>query len=178
MEAMVIRRQPRATVGSLPAVLAVIERLKPATLVVDIEPLVARWGAPDSAFSVGASDLIRTAGDLPSVGSIVFTSNSTRDRPGLMLVSHVCVSVVPNARKPWRAAYLRNAATPVVVVGDQILTDGLMAWRLQSPFLHYNVGGGPPWPRLQAIVGNLLAPILFRSLSVDGGGSGPGDADG
>jgi predicted HAD superfamily phosphohydrolase YqeG len=47
--------------------------------------------------------------------------------------------MISRGNKPWtsrRRLGLRGVTTPVVVVGDQLLTDGLLAWRLRATHLH------------------------------------------
>ena len=47
--------------------------------------------------------------------------------------------MVSRGNKPWttrRRLGLRGHRGPVVVIGDQVLTDGVLAWRLRATFLH------------------------------------------
>ena len=49
------------------------------------------------------------------------------------------------------------------VVGDQYLTDGLLAWRFGFSFgLVEASGNQPAWPRMQLFVGHALSRMFFR----------------
>ncbi len=97
---------------------------------------------------------------VPSVTSVVYSSNSQCPRAA---DGKSCIRIVTAARKPWRTKYLHNEPRPVAVVGDQVLTDGLLAWRLRASFLQWQVAGPmPPWPRLQRRLGRIAAPFLFK----------------
>lgn len=83
----------------------------------------------------------------------------------------VPVSYVRRANKPWtrRAVLDLPCATPDepcrrAVVGDQVLTDGLLAVRLDAVFIHVVSPGAhePPGSRLMRLLGRLLTPLLFR----------------
>lgn len=84
----------------------------------------------------------------------------------------VPVSYVRRARKPWtrRAALGSRCDTPEAecrraVIGDQVLTDGLLALRLKAVFVHVTSAGAhePPGSRFMRLVGRLLTPVLFRN---------------
>src|ERR1035438_9450751 len=51
-----------------------------------------------------------------------------------------------------------------VVLGDQYLTDGLMAWHYDLPFCLVRCSEYRPtcWPRFQFILGRAIAPIFFK----------------
>jgi hypothetical protein len=51
------------------------------------------------------------------------------------------------------------------VVGDQVATDGVLAWRLGYAFVHYtpDIRRVPLGPRLMRQVGRPILPLLFRS---------------
>jgi hypothetical protein len=50
------------------------------------------------------------------------------------------------------------------VIGDQVPTDGLLAYRLGFTFLHWNprLAGVPFGPRLMHLLGRLAQPLFFR----------------
>jgi hypothetical protein len=56
----------------------------------------------------------------------------------------------------------------LAVVGDQVLTDGLLAWRCRqegAAFLHWETTLAAPWlPRAQRMIGRLLLPYFFRTV--------------
>ena len=56
----------------------------------------------------------------------------------------------------------RVHGTGTVVVGDQYLTDGLLAWRFGFSFgLVKASTHQPAWPRVQLLVGRVLCPLFF-----------------
>jgi predicted HAD superfamily phosphohydrolase YqeG len=85
--------------------------------------------------------------------------------------SGIPVTYVTRARKPWThrrrldaPCEAPEAACLRAVVGDQVLTDGLLALRLDAVFVHVTSPGAhePPGSRLMRLVGLLLTPLLFR----------------
>lgn len=81
------------------------------------------------------------------------------------------VTYVTRARKPWTRRRRLDAPCEAsaaaclrAVVGDQVLTDGLLALRLDAVFIHVTSPGAhePPGSRLMRLVGRLLIPFLFR----------------
>ena len=73
--------------------------------------------------------------------------------------------------KPWttrRRFGLRNHGSPVWVVGDQVMTDGLLAWRLGARFLHLVIDDTNEAISQSSMrrLGRRLLPIFF---SPDGG---------
>ena len=75
--------------------------------------------------------------------------------------------MVSRGNKPWttrRRLGLRGSSAPLVVVGDQVLTDGLLAWRLGATFLHLVIDDEAE-ERRQAImrrIGSVFVVMLFR----------------
>jgi hypothetical protein len=67
------------------------------------------------------------------------------------------------AAKPLRTAPYREFPRPGVVIGDQVTTDGLLAWRLGYVFLQYRppLDRIPPGPWLMDRLGRLIRPLLF-----------------
>jgi len=75
--------------------------------------------------------------------------------------------LVSRGNKPWtsrRRLGLRGTPTPVVVVGDQVLTDGLLAWRLRATFLHLVIDDEDEARRQATMrrLGSHLIGVLFR----------------
>lgn len=75
--------------------------------------------------------------------------------------------VVGGGNKPWttrRRLGLRRNGAPVVVIGDQVLTDGALAWRLRATFL-YLVIDDEQEDRRQATmrrIGRIMTRMFFR----------------
>jgi hypothetical protein len=55
------------------------------------------------------------------------------------------------------------------VAGDQLPTDGILAYRLRFTFLHYaaQLTGVPPGPELMHRWGEMVRPLLFRRSAAD-----------
>lgn len=104
---------------------------------------------------------------LRSVSVIGFVTNSRRALPAgpgrYRRRGQVKVFYVSSGGKPLRAARYRDLPQPGVLVGDQIATDGLLAWRLGGHFIHYEPTTAKPlgtW--LMNLLGAPLRPLLFR----------------
>jgi predicted HAD superfamily phosphohydrolase YqeG len=133
------------------------------TIVFDIEPLVATWDGTQDSLDRGISltlDLVLT---MPGVRAVCFATNSARRPAALRSVPGIDVSYLASARKPMHKATYARLPTPGVVVGDQVMTDGLLAKRLGYAFLHYRPQQpAPPGPRVLDIAGRLARPLIFQ----------------
>jgi len=77
--------------------------------------------------------------------------------------------VHPHARKPFFAPpeEFRRYGNDTVVVGDQYLTDGLLAWRFGFSFALVRTSvDQPTWPRVQRAIGRVLALVFFKVAEV------------
>ena len=65
--------------------------------------------------------------------------------------------------KPMRITPYRGFPRPGVVVGDQVVTDGILAWRLGYAFVQYHQrpDTAPAGPRLMGGLGRLVRPLVF-----------------
>jgi predicted HAD superfamily phosphohydrolase YqeG len=133
------------------------------TLVFDVEPLIAYWGNDQEALERGVARVVEKAATVPGVAVVCFATNSARrpaaapSHPGLRVV------YLASAGKPLRTEPYAGFPRPGAVVGDQVATDGLLAWRLGYAFLQYwPAWSGAPWgPRLLNYGGRVLRPLLF-----------------
>ncbi|MEX1141477.1 MAG: hypothetical protein WD993_08560 [Thermoleophilaceae bacterium] len=138
-----------------------------ATAVVDVEPVTAPWRSGEKALSDGLAGALRELARAGRIERIVFLTNSRRvPVDGLPAESQAVY--VARARKPWRLGAIADPSPPVAVIGDQLLTDGLLAWRLSSQgtpaiFVHWQCPKTHWWPRLQQAAGTCLRPLLFRT---------------
>lgn len=164
-----MRRTPRLVVRDRGAAFATLTELQPATLVVDIQPFVAPWRAsPDAMLSAAAALSEYLAETLPDLKAVVFATNARGGLQPPLRDERVQVTFVSTARKPWRISYVADVPRPIVVLGDQIVTDGLLAFRLRGQFLHWREHGRVPWwPRLQALIGEPLVWFVFSSMDYD-----------
>lgn len=129
----------------------------------DVEPLVAGWGTDRAALDRGVTGVLSRAAAVAGVVVVCFTTNSARrptavpSRPGVRTV------YVASAGKPFRTAAYRGLPRPAVLIGDQVATDGVLAWRLGYAFVHVvpDYGRAPAGPRLLARGGQAIRPVLF-----------------
>lgn len=137
--------------------------LSPKTMVLDVEPLVAYWDSGQEALDRGVESALARARAIPGVQVVCFSTNSLR-RPSAPLAGAGARAVyLASAGKPLRTAVYRDFPRPGVVIGDQLPTDGALAWRLGYTFLEYRPDQGsiPVGPRLMGWCGALIRPVLF-----------------
>jgi predicted HAD superfamily phosphohydrolase YqeG len=137
------------------------------TYIVDVEPLVASWRSGQQQLDDGVA---HTAGQLCAVAGVqvvCFATNSARRPAAMPACSTARVLYVASARKPLLTGLYRSLPRPGIVIGDQVITDGVLARRLGFTFLHYcpEVSGMPVGPRLLRYCGRLLLPVLFPGRS-------------
>jgi hypothetical protein len=155
-----------------------VAALSAQTVVFDIEPLVAPWYGTQNALDVGIARVLDEVAAIPSVRAVCFATNSARRPSALPSVPGIDVSYIVSAGKPVRTEPYARLPLPGVVVGDQVLTDGLLARRLRFAFLHYRPPlGGPIRPRLLDGIGKLARPLMFRQSSAPASRSDPGARD-
>ena len=152
--------QQFTNIGDLPRLVA---GLAARTLVLDIEPLVAFWDGSQEALDRGIGAALDLVVGVPGVQAVCFATNSARQPSALPRVPGIEVIYLTTARKPMSIAPYRRLPAPGVVVGDQVMTDGLLARRLGYYFLHYrHPQPGPVGPRLLDGLGLLARPLIFR----------------
>jgi len=123
--------------ADLDGVLAHITSLAATTVVFDVEPLVALWDTDRRSLVLGVEGVLdRVAVEAASVEVVVFATNSRRRLSAVPARSGLRVLYLPAAGKPLHIAAYRRLPRPGVVVGDQVATDGVLAWRLGFSFLH------------------------------------------
>jgi hypothetical protein len=138
------------------------------TMIFDVEPLVAPWHSSQEALDQGIARILGDVAAVPSVRAVVFSTNSARRPSALPACDGVQVSYLASAGKPLRTAPYRGLPRPGAVAGDQLPTDGILAYRLRFTFLHYTpkLTGIPLGPRLMHHWGELVRP-LFRRLDTE-----------
>jgi hypothetical protein len=98
------------------------------TLIFDVDGTVARQGAPPDEFRAVVNSAIDQFEIHPLVDrAIALTNGAERGVPRM----------ISRGNKPWTSRRrLGIVGVPhLVVVGDQILTDGVLAWRLGADFI-------------------------------------------
>ena len=169
-----------ARFSRLDDLLACAVRLAVKTLIVDIEPLVAPWNSGQESLDRGLARFLGQVRQIPSLRVVVFSTNSARRPAAVPPGDGIEVRYLASADKPLRTAPYRDLPRPGAVVGDQLPTDGLLAYRLGYAFLHYapDHASTPVGPRLMHRWGQLLRPVLFRHLACPPDDHSPGPAIG
>jgi hypothetical protein len=128
-----------------------------------VEPLVAWWDSGQQALDQGLAAVAGELHGLPELRVLVFATNSARRPSALPEAPGVRVIYLASAGKPLRTAPYQGLPAPGVVIGDQVPTDGLLAWRLGFTFLHWDpeLAGAPAGPRLMRLLGRLARPLFF-----------------
>ena len=152
-------RVPLTAVSSLDDVAAYLSgAASPVVLLFDVDGTVAPQGAAPAELERLVNQALDRFGAATNVTAAIALSNGAPRGVERM---------VPRGNKPWTSRRRLGLAPgdAVVVVGDQILTDGLLAWRWGGSFLHL-LGGdtvSPPRQRLTNWIGNLLRRLFFKS---------------
>jgi hypothetical protein len=142
---------------------SLVAELSAQTAVLDIEPLVAPWNGSGDELDRGINRIIEKLAHVPGLRAVCFATNSARRPSHLPDVPGIRVSYVLSAGKPLHLSPYAKLPRPGVVVGDQVMTDGLLARRLGYDFLHYRHSrGAPTGPRVLDGCGELLRPLVFR----------------
>jgi predicted HAD superfamily phosphohydrolase YqeG len=138
---------------------------EPTLLIVDVEPFVLRWDSSPTEFVSGVRRIHHNiASQCPSIARVIFASNARRLWERLAVQTAPSIDIVSRAHKPWRTSYVPEDSQRITVIGDQLLTDGLLAWRLNGTFIHLQPDPPMPWwPRLQTSLGRGLEGVLFRT---------------
>ena len=153
-----------ANVTGLDDLLTEARKLAVRTIIVDVEPLVAFWNSDQRTLDLGIARVLGEIRTVPSVRAVVFSTNSARRPSVVPACDGIQVTYMASARKPLHTAPYRDLPRPGAVAGDQVPTDGALAYRLGFTFLHYvpEMTGVPPGPALMHRWGELLRPLLFR----------------
>jgi len=151
-----------------------IAQLSVRTVIFDVEPVIAAWNSSQQTLDRGIARAVGQISAIPGLTAVCFATNSAR-RPSA-LPATAGVTFVASARKPLRTGPFLGLPRPGVVIGDQVLTDGLLARRLGYSFLHYRPGiaGMPAGTLLLYGLGALLRPALFGPARQQPGVSTPG----
>ncbi|HBW19995.1 MAG: hypothetical protein ACLPN6_00940 [Streptosporangiaceae bacterium] len=149
--------------GRLDDVLRRAGELQARTIIFDVEPLVASWDTSQRALDEGLARVLRRTSAVPGLQVVCFSTNSVRRPSAINGGSGPRAIYLASARKPIRTAPYREFPRPGFVVGDQVATDGVLAWRLGYGFLHYQPSHAqvPAGPRLLGYCGQLIRPLLF-----------------
>ncbi|MFC3688624.1 hypothetical protein [Aquipuribacter hungaricus] len=111
-------------------------RRRPSLVLLDVEPYVAPWLTGQDDLDAGVARLAARWSDQP----VLVVTNSDRVVSPHVLPAHW--GQVNVARKPFTRLQVPPGA---VVVGDQPLQDGLLAWRYRATFVRVPLPPGAPW---------------------------------
>jgi predicted HAD superfamily phosphohydrolase YqeG len=141
-------------------------KLSLRAMIIDVEPLVSWWDGRQESLDQGVVVIVAKADAVSTLRVLIFSTNSARRPSSMPTGQDIEVSYVASAGKPLRMAHYRQLPRPGAVVGDQVVTDGLLARRLGFTFLHYQppLADVPLGPRVLHRVGQLAVPLLFRRL--------------
>ncbi len=140
-----------------------LRALRPDGLLLDVEPSVSHWTDDDAALLAGLTTVrerLEAAAASRTGFRLVFVTNGRRRPAGTDHGFHY----LAQANKPWTRDLPMVGPRGWAVCGDQVVTDGLLAWRLRAPFIHL-VGPAvsPPWwPRVQAFAARPILKLLMR----------------
>jgi predicted HAD superfamily phosphohydrolase YqeG len=156
---MMLARVPIRDLQSLDEVMAFVESTDSQKVIIfDVDNTLAPQDVPLEEFGRLVNSAIDRVEANPSIARVIALSNGAQREVARM----VC-----RGNKPWttrRRLGLRGSSAPLVVVGDQVLTDGLLAWRLGATFLHLVIDDETE-ERRQAVmrrIGSIFVVMLFR----------------
>jgi predicted HAD superfamily phosphohydrolase YqeG len=154
-----LARVPIRDVQSLDEVMAFVESTDGEKVIIfDVDNTLAPQGVSLEEFGQLVNSAIDRVEAHPHIARVIALTNGPQREVARM---------VSRGNKPWttrRRLGLRGSSAPVVVVGDQVLTDGLLAWRLGATFLHLVIDDEAE-ERRQAImrrIGSIFVVMLFR----------------
>ena len=104
------------------------------TMIFDVEPLVAPWHGSHESLDRGMARILGEVRTVPSVRG-VFATNSARRPSAVPACEGLQVRFLASAKKPPRTAPYHDLPRPGAAAGDQLPTDGILAYRLGFTFL-------------------------------------------
>jgi hypothetical protein len=146
---------------------AYVSGLSPKTVIFDVEPLVARWNTGPPELVKGLERWVGKISSIPGLAFVGFVTNSQRLGSVGDARNGAKSFYVASAHKPFQAEAYRGLPRPGAVVGDQLATDGIWAWRLGFDFVHYypRQERRPVGVRAMNLLGRLLRPLFFRTAT-------------
>lgn len=132
---------------------------KSVTVVLDLDNTLVAYGAQPDDLQHAYDKASRLFAGKPTLqGLLVVTNGRSRGLSG----------VVSGALKPWTRRSklgLSDHRGCIWVVGDQWLTDGLLAWRIGARYVHCPITEShePWWPRLQRRLSAMVAWLFEES---------------
>lgn len=157
-------REEQARIATLADGLRVVREIGAKTVILDVEPLVSYWDSGQRSLDQGIAQVLTEIAEVPGVVAVCFATNSARRPSADPAYPGIRVTYLASAYKPFRVDLYRDLPKPGVLIGDQVLTDGLLAVRLGYVFVQYTPeqDGVPQRPWLLAQLGRAARPLLFR----------------
>ncbi len=153
-------RMPMLDVRSLDEVMAYVESGEGEQVIIsDVDNTLAPQGLSLAEFGPLVNAAIDRLEANQNVARVIALTNGPQRQVDRM---------VSRGNKPWtsrRRLGLRGGHGPVVVIGDQVLTDGLLAWRLRATFMHLVIDDETE-ERRQATMrraGRIIMALFFRA---------------
>ena len=155
-------------VTGLAGLFAEARELSVRRMIFDVEPLVAPWHGSQESLDQGIARILGDVRTVPSVRVVIFATNSARRPSAVPACDGLQVRYLASAGKPLRTAPYHDLPRPGAVAGDQLPTDGILAYRLGFTFLHYapELTGVPLGPAHDSL-GELVRLVLFRRSATD-----------
>jgi predicted HAD superfamily phosphohydrolase YqeG len=153
------RRAPITIVEDLAEVEARAETTEgPLVVIFDADNTVVRQGAPPEEFAEEVNRTIDRFEALPAVERVIVLSNGP---------ARGVERMINRGNKPWttrRRLSLVESEADVWVVGDQILTDGMLAWHLGADFFHQAIArtGEQPRQTIMRALGRMVGRLFLR----------------
>ncbi len=130
-------------------------------IITDVDNTLVPRGVPPEEFATVANAAIDELQAQSRVARVIALTNGPAR----------CVPrVMSRGNKPWtsrRRLGLRGRRVPIVVVGDQVLTDGLLAWRLRATYVQLVIDdqGESRWQATMRRIGRVVSGALFRPVA-------------
>lgn len=153
-------RVPMHAASDLDEVAALVDAVGiPAVVIFDADNTLVPQGVSFDEFARGVTAAVERFRDRSGVERVVVLSNGPeRGVPGM----------IHRGNKPWttRRRLGLHQGEHVWVVGDQVLTDGVLAWRLGARFVHVAIDVDDEAPRQARMrrFGRRLEGLLFRPV--------------
>ena len=130
-------------------------------MIFDADNTLVRQGAPPAEFAAQVNRTIDRFEALPAVQRVIVLSNGP---------PRGVERVINRGNKPWttrRRLGLVDSSPDIWVVGDQVLTDGILAWRLGADFFHQAIARTGEQPRQAAMrtLGRTFGRLFFKEVN-------------
>jgi predicted HAD superfamily phosphohydrolase YqeG len=152
-------RVPMFDVQTLDDVMDFVESRDDKNVIIfDVDNTLAPQGTPIPEFAVLVNAAIDRVEASASISRAIALTNGPQREVDRM---------ISRGNKPWTTRGrlgLRGSRAPLVVVGDQVLTDGLLAWRLRATFLYLVIDDDAEDQRQATMrrIGRVLVGMLFQ----------------